>query len=120
MSDPRNSAKLDSIDRICDQFESDWLNGETPSIEGVIEKYDVDDQQSLFEELLILEVEYRIDLNQQPLRQEYLDRFTGYANIVDRVFDRVEGKNSTANTFAGDTFNEASRLQRPSLWRHQK
>ena len=106
MSAPRNSAKLDSIDRICDQFESAWLNGETPSIEGVIENCDVDDQQALFEELLILEVEYRIDLNQQPERQDYLDRFTGYAHIVDRVFDRIEGNNSTANTFADDTFND--------------
>ena len=102
-----SGSNLNSIDRICDEFESGWLKGDPQPIENLISKCNQDDRLQLFEELLSLEIEYRIDANQNPNCDEYMDRFYQFRNIVLKVFERIEGDGSTAYTIAGDTFQES-------------
>lgn len=100
-----NSRKINltSIDRICDAFESDWIKGHPSPVEKVLEESDFDDRDFLLEELLMLEIEYRMDSQQPPLRDEYLARFSNDSKIVERVFDQIERKYSTVNRLADET-----------------
>jgi len=70
------------IHRICEDFESRWRGGGRPRIEEIREQ----DDDSLFEELLILEIELRCEAGERPSPDEYRARFPGSAARVEAAF----------------------------------
>ena len=56
----------------CERFEWEWIEGSQPRIEAYLEKAPVEDRDQLLEDLLRIELEWRLGSGEQPLPQEYV------------------------------------------------
>ncbi len=78
------------IDRICDAFERDWLaavNGSAPPrLELFLEQIDPPLHPDLLRELLELERHYRLKTSTPLPVENYLNRFSPFAGVVEEVF----------------------------------
>jgi serine/threonine-protein kinase len=74
------------INRTCEEFERRWRGGDRPPIESELKTAHVDDRKSLFEELLILELELRHDRGEDPNPDEYVERFPEWPGEVATAF----------------------------------
>ncbi|MCA9096425.1 MAG: hypothetical protein KDA68_23255, partial [Planctomycetaceae bacterium] len=63
------------INRLCDQFESEWKAGQHPSIETTLQKLPPADRTAALAELLPLEIEYRRRDGTELRFDEYATRF---------------------------------------------
>ncbi len=61
----------EEIDRLCDEFEDAWQAGNRPSIAALLSGVQPKDQLALLENLIPLEVEYRMLANESPDANEY-------------------------------------------------
>ena len=83
----------DRIDERCDAFESAWRSGKRPNIANFIELQDKPYQNRLFCELLLVELEFRRALGEQPIQQHYLREYPEFAAQIDSVsFRFVQGR----------------------------
>ena len=78
------------LNRICDQFESDWRNGERARIEELLKLGSDSEQAFLLYELLILELFLLQDEGESPRIQDYLDRFPNEQAIVKDAFSKKQ------------------------------
>jgi serine/threonine-protein kinase len=69
----------------CDQFEWEWLKGETPRIEHYLDDALSDDRPQLLENLLRIELEWRRDASDRPTPIEYARRFPSEADLIERI-----------------------------------
>src|SRR3954452_23721288 len=69
----------DRIDERCDAFESAWRNGRRPTISDFIHPEDESHREKLFCELLLVDVECRRSLGEQPTEDDYLGEFPEFA-----------------------------------------
>jgi eukaryotic-like serine/threonine-protein kinase len=74
------------IHRLCEEFERLWRCGGQPSIERFLEQTDPADQATLFDELLILELELRGESGDPPAASDYVARFPSQAGRVAAAF----------------------------------
>jgi serine/threonine protein kinase/tetratricopeptide (TPR) repeat protein len=81
----RAGSALLSIDRQCDEFERNWLNGQRPRIEDVLAQLPADSQAIAFRELLAIELDVRRQKGEEASADEYRQRFPNRATIVDEV-----------------------------------
>jgi serine/threonine protein kinase len=72
----------DRIDERCDAFELAWRSGQRPSIVDYIRPEDESHRKKLFCELLLVELECRRSLGEQPAEQEYVRDFPWFAADV--------------------------------------
>lgn len=72
----------DRIDAICDVFESAWIQKQRPSIASHLEGVSDEDRSPLFSELLILDLEYRRKIGEEPRPAEYLSNFPQFAEDI--------------------------------------
>ncbi|KAA1260442.1 Serine/threonine-protein kinase PrkC [Rubripirellula obstinata] len=77
---------LQRIDRVCDAFETQCLNGEKPSIDDFIREVPPQEQSQLFYELLRLDFEYACKRGNTPDREFYLARYPDHQDAIDKVF----------------------------------
>ena len=75
----------DRIDQRCDTFESAWRNGELPKIDDFIGSDESSFRNKLFRELLLVDIEWRRSLGEQPTPEYYLRKFPEFASQVDAV-----------------------------------
>ena len=80
-----NDDELTAIVAINDQFESDLISGVDVRIEDHLDRVSEGVQANLFEQLLSLEVEYRIKSGQPIGASDFVKRFPEYKHIVDKV-----------------------------------
>ena len=69
----------DRVDERCDAFERAWRSGERPSIADFIRPDDESHRKTLFCELLLVELECRRSLGEQPTEDQYLHDFPEFA-----------------------------------------
>ena len=83
--------QLAVIDQAALDFEQAWQQGHVPRIEEFLRRPHVDAaiQGILFEELLTLEMEYRVRRGESPDVAKYQARFPHLAERVEAVFDYV-------------------------------
>ena len=74
-----------------------------PQIEALLDSIDVDSREYLFQELLLLELEFRAESGVQPRREEYARRFGEQRDLVDSVFVQFEEKRATLHRNVDDT-----------------
>ena len=74
------------MDRNCDQFEADWKGGKTPRIEDYLARVAPSQRERLVQELLALEIEYRLRRGERPSLADYQPRFAEYAEAVKAAF----------------------------------
>jgi tetratricopeptide (TPR) repeat protein/predicted Ser/Thr protein kinase len=79
------------IDELCDRFEADWRAGRRPRIEEVLEAEPGPWRSGLLRQLLGVEVAYRRLEGETPDPEEYRHRFPGFAEAIDRAFERRSG-----------------------------
>jgi serine/threonine-protein kinase len=87
MSDPQDG-QTRVIDRICDQFEGEWQAGKAPRVEDYLTRVAPTQRERLLQELLALEIEYRLRRGERPALAEYQQRFAAQATVVTAVFAR--------------------------------
>ncbi len=75
----------DRIDERCDAFESAWRRGERPNIGDFVGLDDGSYRNKLFRELLLVDVERRRSLGEQPTLDNYLRKFPEFATEIDAV-----------------------------------
>ena len=91
MSNPNpGRSELDisvEIDRICDEFESQYRDNMAPKIEDYLQKLEPDLRPRLFIHLLSLELEFTPS---KPVLAEYVSRFPDLTNQVESVFEEMD------------------------------
>jgi predicted Ser/Thr protein kinase len=70
------------IDRICDDFEAAWQQGEPLRIETLLQQSDAQSRDDLLEELLRLEVSLRQTAGQRPQIEDYAGRFPDHLHLI--------------------------------------
>ena len=78
--------RVRSVDRVCDQFEMDWLAGQEPRIEDYIVRVDEPLRRQLLGELLQSELDLHRSHNSEPDREDYVQRFPDHRRLIDRLF----------------------------------
>jgi len=78
------AADLLVIDRIADQFESEWRNGSRPSVAKYLEETPAEMRSTAIGELIRLDVEYRRKRGESPRLEEYAQQFpSGFPLLED-------------------------------------
>ncbi len=77
-------------DRLCDEFENDLANGQSPPIMEILGRVPSIEQRALFEKVFRIEVELQPDAVSR--RAEYLARFRDFAEQVNEIFDNPQGQ----------------------------
>ncbi len=67
----------EQIDAICVQFERAWKAGQTPRLEDYLEHVSDKAREPLFQELLRIEVHFRLLRGEKPAADDWLRRFPG-------------------------------------------
>ncbi|MGM0490652.1 MAG: serine/threonine protein kinase, partial [Planctomycetota bacterium] len=83
------AAERTRIDRLADEFEREFNEGRQPRIEAYLEQAP-ELRSYLLDELIRVEVELRQTAGQQPMREEYVQRFPDAQAMVNAVFSVVE------------------------------
>ena len=73
------------IDRICDAFETTWRSDPRPSISDFVARGTEAQQAKLFYELLLVELECRRNVGEQPSREEYLRAYPKFSSQIEGV-----------------------------------
>jgi WD40 repeat protein/serine/threonine protein kinase len=74
--------QLAEIDELCDRFDQELMDGQSPRIEHFLAKASEPDRDGLLAELLAIELEYRTQRGDAPATDEYLRRFPQQACAV--------------------------------------
>jgi serine/threonine protein kinase len=80
------------LDAICDRFESLWMSGQRPSMEDLLPEASEEERSELFEQLLSLELEYRLRKQEQPTAEEYLAAYPSYKRQIEKVYSELQGR----------------------------
>ncbi len=102
-ADPAVSPSMErELDRLCDEFEREWLPGRSPDIRSylgrVVESY----RSRLLTELVALEVELRRGVGETPHLEDYYERFPDDAKVIDEAFGLAPRRSREANTETED------------------
>ncbi|MGI8978471.1 MAG: protein kinase domain-containing protein [Pirellulaceae bacterium] len=81
----RDIETCQNIDRICDDFEKAWQHGQTPRIESSLEQFSPTVSDTLLQELLEIEFEYRLSSAITIDEKSYHVRFPRHADIVTQA-----------------------------------
>jgi serine/threonine-protein kinase len=74
------------IDRLCDDFEAQWLDDARPQITDFLARIGPADQPALFYELMLVDLEYRVKGGERPAREDYLRDFPQFSDQVSAVY----------------------------------
>jgi serine/threonine protein kinase/formylglycine-generating enzyme required for sulfatase activity len=73
------------LEQLCDRFEDEWKAGQRPSIEAYWMEIPEAVRHTALQELLLVELAYRIQAGEKPTLKEYQSRFPSHAEIVRAV-----------------------------------
>jgi serine/threonine protein kinase/formylglycine-generating enzyme required for sulfatase activity len=88
----------EGVDTACDRFETEWRAGHWPCIEGYLDAVDGAERPGLFDELLELEIELRLEKGESPTAREYHLRFPDHAEAIDAIFSQERREGSLRST----------------------
>ena len=83
-------ARQRSVNRSCERFEASWRAGEWPRISAYLASADPAEHDTLFPELLALELELRRDGGETSCADEYVAKYPGLEAVVRRIFSELE------------------------------
>ena len=83
--DAESDSSEKEIDRVCDAFEAAWRNEPRPSISDFVARGTAAQQSKLFYELLLVDLECRRKVGEQPSRQEYLRAYPQFSSQIEGV-----------------------------------
>jgi hypothetical protein len=106
----------DRNDERCDAFELAWRSGQRPSIGDFIGPEDESNRKALFSELLLVELECRRSLGEQPTEEQYLRDFPEFVTQIHAVKFRYGATAFSTECANGD--NTVQPIQRGSQVAH--
>src|SRR5262249_46405177 len=74
-----------AVDRICDRFEEDWLEGRGPRIETCLPQIPESGRRQLLWDLLRLELAHRRHGGEGPPREEYAARSPEHSDLIQAL-----------------------------------
>ena len=74
------------IDVVCAHFEAAWKEGVRPRLEDYLDAFDELKQTRILRELLYVELACRRKISEQPMADEYHERFPGHEELIGEVF----------------------------------
>ena len=80
----------EQIDRLCDDFEKAWRDGEQPRIEEYLAKLADAPRSTLLTKLLDVELELRRDAGEAPTPEEYHQRFPLQDEVINATFAMLD------------------------------
>jgi formylglycine-generating enzyme required for sulfatase activity len=80
---------LVELNEVCEAFEEAWKTGARPRIENYLGSSAGEKRLALFQMLLEVELELRVNDCERPDPAEYLPRFEPFADVIRSVFDRM-------------------------------
>ncbi|MBV8487989.1 MAG: serine/threonine protein kinase [Planctomycetaceae bacterium] len=83
-------AQARRIHRVCELFESRFRDGKQPRIEDFLAICCSEDRQSLFHELLALEIELRRERGETLLPSDYHPRFAEFHGAIEVIFAELD------------------------------
>ncbi len=78
---------IEHVDEICDRFDRAWKAGFRPRIEEYLGDETEPARSVLLHELLAAELQWRRHLGERPEREEYRERLSAHASLVDAAFE---------------------------------
>jgi serine/threonine protein kinase len=75
----------DRIDVVCDAFEASWIRGLRPNIEHFLNGFTGVERRLLFSQLLLLDVDYRLQVAEQPNASEYAALFPEFSAAIEEA-----------------------------------
>ncbi|PAY19431.1 hypothetical protein CKO51_11235 [Rhodopirellula sp. SM50] len=98
---------FDLIDSICGNFRRQWKAGKRPRIEELLRKVPEDASETLFRNLLAVEIRYRERTGDLPSAADYLARFPDFKRVIGDAFHysaavSIEEQISTSIEASGD------------------
>ena len=107
------------IDRLADRFEVEFRRGSKPLIEAYLSEQSSELGSRLLRELLPLELELRRGTGEQPIIDEYLERFPEYRSVVELVFvPATEVASTKTNSLDGQPKSAKAELP-PEIGRYK-
>jgi WD40 repeat protein/serine/threonine protein kinase len=80
--------QLSDIDELCDRFDQELMNGQSPRIEAFLADGPEAAREGLLAELLNMEIEYRTQQGDDPEQDDYVQRFPQQESVIAGVFAR--------------------------------
>ena len=80
------TAERERVDKICNRFEDEWKGGQSPRIESHLQGPPGAVRDLMLRELLLLEIDLRLESADRPAKQDYLERFPSKAGLIDEEF----------------------------------
>ncbi|MCA9174855.1 MAG: protein kinase [Planctomycetales bacterium] len=99
----------EQIDRVCDEFEANWSEGQAPRIERYLERVAEPLRRDLTVELLLVELESIAREGRQPERDNYLSRLP--ADLVEDAFSRMAAHRGDADPLLLEALKSCAPLQ---------
>jgi len=87
------------IDSVCDAFESQWKQGDRPDLEEYLQSTTVP-RQTLFVELVMIDINYRSKIGEIPTLEEYASRFPHLSHTLDGITVPVSQSQETASSIS--------------------
>ena len=78
-------SSADRIDILCDAYEQACQQGDQPELSSYLSQCAGTERDSLFAELMLLDVELRQSQGKSPSGDEYLDRYPEFAPVIETV-----------------------------------
>jgi len=98
---------LESVDRICLDFEDRWKANDPRAIESVLTQVPAACQPALLYELLRLELHYRNEQGDEPSAHDYVARFPAEADVIQACFASLRhDQPSVVDTEVQDVAND--------------
>lgn len=88
---------LKRLDRLCDEFESQWQDGRRPVISEFVKRAPQESQSAVFCDLLAVDIEYRRDLGEAPSAADYEESFSTFTEQIQAAFCDAQDLPDTAD-----------------------
>jgi len=82
MSQDQNINAFDDIQALCKNFRRQLKRGESRQIEEHLQSVDEASREILFQNLLVIDLEFRRRKRDEPTSDEYIKRFPQFARLV--------------------------------------
>ncbi|MCG8587328.1 MAG: serine/threonine protein kinase, partial [Pirellulales bacterium] len=84
-TDTTTMSSDDRIDILCDAYEKAYQSGKKPDFSDYLEDCDDSERDSLFAELMMLDVEFRQKRGEKPSTDDYLVRYPEFAPVIETI-----------------------------------
>jgi serine/threonine protein kinase len=97
-----NTSQLIEVDKLCTEYEQALRNKKNLSIEQLLDQASGDIQESLFKELLYSDLAFRRQRGETIDRDDYIERFPEFIELVDEIWLNVFGHNERVESKASN------------------